>query len=573
MKAFALKDSADFSHRLLSVLDAAYETAENPHVLDALFAAADRLFFPLSAAVGPAADLVDVSPQLEGHITRLQRLMDQIEVHVANGQRISGGAPMANLVISAETRQVMGNSVAAQLLNCAFPLQLEALPIAPATIETLRAQLAPGLGEGSRIIVFDPPQGDKPLLAKCTRLQSREADGRLRRGLSVVITHFDWQEGALTYAAQTFGLTQAESSLLGCLLNGLSYPEAAERLSKSRETLRAQGKSILRKVGVTQMSDLVHLMLGYAYLAEQSTAQDALASPRQAMGAAQILRSPGGRSIEVNRFGLPGGRPLLFFHGLYQGPYLTPRLDRAFAAAGFDVIAPSRPGFNKTDPPRVWAEFNAVVTQDLLCVRDHLGLGPVDFLVHQAGISFACRAAEAMAGQVRAAVMINAGVPIKDYMFQKMNLESRIAGAALRYSPKLLDMLLRLGIAKWRRQGARVYLRNFLPPGAPDLQTLDDPEAGPVMEKGALHMISQGAQTIVRDGMSAMSDWSAAYQAMPRRQLWLHGAHDPVMNADFVQEFLAAQGQAPAVIYPDRGGDVLLAAPDVVSRIERFLHG
>jgi pimeloyl-ACP methyl ester carboxylesterase/DNA-binding CsgD family transcriptional regulator len=569
-----LKDIADFSDRLLSLLDAAYDSAENPHAIDDLFTAADRLFFPLSAVAGPAADLVDVSPRLEGHIARLQRLIDQIEADVPNGQRMSGGAPMASLVISADNRQVVGNTVAAQFLSCTFPVQLEALRIAPVTQVALLNYLNNGPSEGSSVIIFQHLDFDKPLLAKCTRLQSRDADGAVRRGLSVVINHIDWQEGAMAYAAETFGLTHAETSLLSCLLSGLSYPDAAERLSKSRETLRAQGKSILRKAGVTQMNDLVHLMLGYAYLAEQTTqVASTPKTPRINTGAALMLRGGDGRTIQVNRYGRPGGRPLLFFHGLYQGPYLTPTLDRDLAARDYDVIAPSRPGFNKTDPPKVWGDFNLATTHDAVFVCDHFGLTQTDFLVHQAGISFACRAAAAMQGRVGAAVMISAGVPIKDYMFQSMNLESRIAGAALRYSPKLLDMLLRLGIAKWRRQGARVYLTNFLPAGSPDLITLDDPEAGPIMEKGALHMISQGSQTIVRDGMSAMSDWTDIYKHLPTRQLWLHGAHDPVMNPAFVQEFLAAQGQKPPVIYPDRGGDVLLgAAADVVARIDLFLR-
>jgi len=69
-----------------------------------------------------------------------------------------------------------------------------------------------------------------------------------------------------------------------------------------------------------------------------------------------------------------------------------------------------------------------------------------------------------------------------------------------------------------------------------------------------------------------MSDWAPHYRFLPKRQLWLYGAQDPVMNAQFVQEFLVAQGQPPAIIYPDRGGDVLLGAPfDVIRQLHDFL--
>ena len=566
-----------FAARLLALLDTAYETAENPDRFDDLFTEADRFFFPRSAMDGVASDLADVSPRLDGHIARLQGLIDRAEQHVAGGQRVSGGSHLASLVIAEDGSRIVGNAVAARLLGCRFPTRLAMLDLGPAGQAALRkclGDLQLGHVEGSVIITVAHPATGKPLLAKCTRLQSRDADGTVRRGLSVVINHVDWQDDALAYATRTFGLTPAETDLFSCLLDGLSYPAAADRLGKSRETLRAQGKAILRKAGVANMADLTHLMLGYAYLAEPAgRGMKPVARPRGTPGPHDMIRAADGRAIEVNRYGLPGGRPLLFFHGLYQGPFVTDALHADLHARGYDLIAPSRPGFARTDPPLDWAAFNRTVTDDVLAVCDHYGLTRMDFVVHQAGISFACRAAEALAGRVDAAVMIAAGVPIRDDMLKTMNLEARVAGAAVRYAPKFLDMLLRLGIAKWRRQGAHAYLANLFPAGTPDRATLEDPRTGPVMERGVLHMISQGAQTIVSDGMSAMSDWEPLYRHLPARQLWLHGAHDPVMNHVFVREFLAAQGREPPVVYPDRGGDVLLgAAADVVARLHAFLR-
>jgi len=263
----------------------------------------------------------------------------------------------------------------------------------------------------------------------------------------------------------------------------------------------------------------------------------------------------------------------LFLHGLYQGPHFTPTLNGLFKQKGFDVIAPSRPGFNHSEPPEDWTKFNDVVTQDIVDVCDHYEWEQMDFLVHHAGISFACRAARALGNRVQSAVMVGAGVPIKDYMLKTMNVESRVAGAGVKYAPKVFDMILRLGISKWRRQGAYAYLSKIMADYPPDLDTLNDPETGPVMEQGIYHMISGGSKTIMYDGASAMSNWEPEYQHLPSRQLWLHGAHDPVMNVRFVEEFLASKGQPPPHIYPDRGGDVLLAeAHDVVVRLNTFLN-
>jgi pimeloyl-ACP methyl ester carboxylesterase/DNA-binding CsgD family transcriptional regulator len=572
-------EEEDLASRLLSLLDKAYDTAENPHSFDNLFTVADQFFFPNSAEQGLSSDILQARAadnKLDTHISRIQNLIDRAEGEVLGGPRISPGNQLASLVVSEDGSRITGNSAAAALLNCAFPTSLKSLGLASITAKSLDQcllDLRNGHFEGSIVIPIQHPIHSKPFLAKCTKLQSRDADGTVKRGLSVIVNHVEWQDDTMRFTADTFGLTPAEVALLRALLSGQSYPEAALAMSKSPETLKAQGKAILRKTGVAQMSDFLNLMLSYAFLAEPTKhISEVPNAPYTMQGDHVIVASKDGRKIQVNRFGLMGGRPLLFFHGLYQGPYLTDELNRAFHTNGFDIIAPSRPGFNRTDPPKTWAEFNDTVTADVQTVCAHFGLSQVDFLVHHAGISFACRAAKSLGDRALSAVMIGAGVPIKDYMLKTMHTEARVAGAAVKYAPKLLDMLLRVGMAKWRRQGAHAYLTNMFKEGSPDLETLNDPRRGPTMEKGILHMISQGSQTIIHDGISAMSDWEPEYTHLPSRQLWLHGAHDPVMNYQFVVDFLDKHNKSPPIIFDDRGGDVLIGAPtEVTNHISQFL--
>ena len=571
---------------MLALLDRAYDAAEQPDSFDALFVAADQFFFPLSAEAGLAADIIDaggITDGVESHVARMQGMIDRAEVGMSGARRVSGGLQVCSMVVSADGAVVVGNGAAAGLVGCGFPASVDMLALTPSSrqaIVTCLSDLRAGRLEGSSVIVIQREGEDRPYVAKCLKLQSRGPDGTLQQGLGITINHVDWHGSALNYAARTFGLTPAEESLLLCLLEGLSYPQAALRLTKSRETVKAQGKSILRKIGSKSVADVVLLMTGYAFLAEPLHGNTPKSgSPSRAPLARgpvteRMLPGEAGRQIAVQRFGLPGGRPILFFHGLYQGPFITTAMDDRFHRLGYEVIAPSRPGFGRTDPPRRWDAFNDTTTRDVEAVVSHLQLGRLDFLVHQAGISFACRAAAALEGRVGSAVMVSAGVPIKDHMLHTMNVEARVAGAAAKYAPMLFDMILRLGMAKWRRQGTYAYLSNLFADGTPDRDTLNDPYAGPVMERGVLHMISQGPKAIAADGASAMSDWAPLYPFLPKRQLWLHGAQDPVMNPRFVQEFLAGQQQPPAIVYPDRGGDVLLGASlDIMRRLHDFLAG
>ncbi|WP_162845014.1 alpha/beta hydrolase [Pontivivens insulae] len=430
-----------------------------------------------------------------------------------------------------------------------------------------------GCLEGSRVIKIELLEHQRLYFARCTKLQFRGPDGNDRTGLGVLINHVDWQKNAILKAAKMFGLTRAEAHLLGYLLRGCSQTAAARAMSKSRETVRAQAKSILRKTKTTQMSDVIQLMTGYMFMTEDQPAP-AHAAPATAdfPDQGEVLRLPNGRRVQINRLGQKGGRPLMFFHGLYPGPFITPTLNDQFRAAGFDVLAASRPGFNGTDAPGEWAHFEQQVTEDVVAICDVLGWTKLDFLVHQTGTSFACRAAQALEGRVGSAVMVGASVPIKDDMLKTMTRDARVAAAAVKYAPKVLELIFRVSVAQLRQQGSYTFLANKMAHSAVEFETLDHPETGPVIERSLHHLASGGPEAIMQDGACAMSDWETAYHYLPKRQLWLHGARDPVINVQFVREFLERQGQAAPVIYADRGGDVLLAeAKDVVARLSTFL--
>ena len=575
-------DSSDSSAaRLISLLDHAYEAAELPEAYDDLFVDADAYFFPRSAEDGLAADLPseqDLSPVLSRHLDRIQTVIDRAELDQASHIQHQAGPRLASLVVSEDGATVIGNKVSESLMGCTFPMPLEELPISGAAmgrVQGLLETLRSGQFEGARTLVVQVVGHTISLVAKCIKLQSVGVDGQLKRALSITISHVDWDSETLEFARQSFDLSLAEVQLLHNFLQGASQAEAAENLGKSRETIKAQAKAILRKSGQQQMSDVLNFVTSYAYLASTDRSANTSAAPETvAVPGNLVLSTEEGRRVEVHRYGLEGGNAVLFVHGLYQGPFFSERMSDEFHAAGLDVIAPSRPGFARTDAPADWTDFYDQTTRDAVAVCDHFDLQDITLLVHQAGVSFACRAAGALGGRFKGALMVGAGVPIEDHMMSTMNLETRIAAAGVRYAPTMFDMLLRVGIAKWRRSGARAYLEHYFGPTAPEWETIQDPELGPLMERGIHHMISQGSRTIIEDGRSAMSDWEPEYDRMTCPQVWMHGKADPVMNYRFVAEFLARKGQAPPILYAGVGGDLLYAEfDDVLARLVALSGG
>ena len=572
MKDEQVKEHATVTERMLLLLDHAYEAAEAPESYDDLLVGADNFFFPQTAMNGPAIDFdrgTATSDVLERHINRIQKLIDQGELKRAGDVQPPAASRLASLIISSDGCAVIGNQVAADLLGSDFPMTVNDLPADADFLDKLwitLSELQAGQLEGSRVIPLRIAGQSNILLAKCTKLQSQTQDGALRRGLSLTVSHVNWDSDTLEFARDEFSLTPTESELLHEMLRGASQAEAAKKFGKSRETVKVQAKSILRKFGLSQMGEVLSVLNAYAFLAnsDRSVMSAPVVEANENYADSSIVTARDGRQIRLQRFGLKGGKPVLFFHGLYQGPFFCEQMDAKFKQTGIDLISPSRPGFGLTSAPKNWSQFDQTVTNDVLDVCSEFGWDQTSFLVHQAGISFACRAAGAMKGRVKSALMVGAGVPIEDHMMSTMNLETRVAAAATRYAPKLFDMLLRLGIAHWRRAGAGAYLKHYFGPRSVEWKSINDPVIGPLMEQGILHMIAQGTKTIIHDGKSAMSDWHRLYRNLDCPQRWIHGDHDPVMNHKFVAEFLVNEGKEPPVIATGTGGDILYAAFDEI---------
>jgi DNA-binding CsgD family transcriptional regulator len=78
--------------------------------------------------------------------------------------------------------------------------------------------------------------------------------------VSVMITGRSFNTVGRKVLADLFGLTQAESRLVQCLLQGISPSQYASRQELSPNTVRNQLKSVFEKTDVRRQSDLVNLI-------------------------------------------------------------------------------------------------------------------------------------------------------------------------------------------------------------------------------------------------------------------------------------------------------------------------
>jgi DNA-binding CsgD family transcriptional regulator len=108
-----------------------------------------------------------------------------------------------------------------------------------------------------------PVRGDgarSGMFAWISGLPMQAARGPGETGISVMITGRSFNTVGRKVLADLFGLTQAESRLVQCLLQGISPGQYAIRQDLSPNTVRNQLKSVFEKTDVRRQSDLINLI-------------------------------------------------------------------------------------------------------------------------------------------------------------------------------------------------------------------------------------------------------------------------------------------------------------------------
>jgi len=456
---------------------------------------------------------------------------------------------------------VWRNLAAARVLGLSAHAQLDDLsallhdPVMARRLLTELPTPTPGERAPGRLLRVDLDEGALYLLA-------RPITDREGQALILVEPLFgEWTPEMERLLGETFGLTEAETAVAAGLAEGFSATELAGRRGVTVLTVRSQIKSLLAKTGADGQTDLMRLLMSVSRVVDRTLESD------EAPGRPAVCAVPGGRRIPVELFGMPGGMPVVFLHGMLDGCSATPRIEHALNQHGLRLIAPVRPGFGTaaadTGPIATAPERFA---RDIEAMIERLGLRRVVLLGHMAGALYAFAVAARLGSRVAGIVNVSGTVPIlSNAQFSTMSRRQRLVAYTARYAPSALPFVLRAGIRQLDFNGERSFMTALYESSPHDLAMIEQPDVFRSLRRGYRFTVAQGHKAFETDGYHVVRDWSAMAAASDVAVRLIHGRHDPVVNAASVEDFCARLGaRARLTMLEDCGQLVLFRKPDIV---------
>lgn len=501
------------------------------------------------------AKLIDgeTDPVLERRSLQIARL---IEDDLLQKRQLDPQPFHAQLQIDQRTLKVTGNPAAQALTGCQFPCSLEELPIDRDTRSVLRSSFLSATADIKDKIVLTTIE--EPQVRSCLALIQRPVDSDNMITLS--ISYIEWSDELLHRLKDAFGLTQSEAEVLAGHLQHKARKDIADERGTTEETVKAQSKAILKKTGSRRMTDVVQLSASIAYLLQaypQPKSPEDLDSWHTPRARMNTLPRPDGRELAYYRYG-SGDAAILYIHGFVQGPFFSRAFLDRIQREGLSLYCPSRPSFGYTSPSSDRGSHNGTVVSDALALVAAEQLTDITVVTHQGGVSHAFRIAAALGSNLRNMVMIDAGIPIDESRhLEKMDRLTRLAGAASKHAPSVMAMMMNLGIPIYKKRGIKAFLEDYLKASPLDLAALEDPETLALFAAGCFHNVQQGSEAWVRDGAAAMANWLEDFNSVSCKQLWIHPDQCPIMQLEFVEEFLKDNPGPALTIIENAGLNVL----------------
>jgi pimeloyl-ACP methyl ester carboxylesterase/DNA-binding CsgD family transcriptional regulator len=360
---------------------------------------------------------------------------------------------------------------------------------------------------------------------------------------------WSWPPALLDELRRLFSLSEREAAILTDMLSGLAAQQIAERDGRALGTVRQQIKAVLAKLEVSSQAQALALVASTALSWHRLCAH----SPSNAHDNFQVLTlTSGQRRIGVRGFGLPGGRPVLLVHGAMFGVGDHAAERAAARQAGLWVLAAEKPGYGRTSP----AQGDSVETmvEDMLALLDHAGIERTVVIAHDVGTIAAFRLAYRAPNRVAGIIAAPTSPPMRSWsQTEDMPSSHRIHAWASQRVPRLMNMMITLGVSQIQRQGVSIMPDLFFGGCEFDRRIWAKTQNGDALPSIFRLMAAHNASGFRQDMLLTNLDWSHWSSGLNVPARLFHGGKSRTVSMGAVRHFASSLPRAEAIIVEDGG--------------------
>ncbi|QZD90973.1 alpha/beta fold hydrolase [Qipengyuania aurantiaca] len=371
-----------------------------------------------------------------------------------------------------------------------------------------------------------------------------------------------WDRDSAARFADDFALTGAEEAILREVLERGSLRLLAEERGTSLGTVRNQLKRLLAKLSLGSQGELIALYGGYREV--HKVRPEGLAKADSASSQDGYLL--GGIDVRVEFYGPVAGRPVLYFHPLFGGPFLPKETGEAFSSAGLRIIAPWRPYCGRTADEGSGVAMAREFARRCAQLLDILGIKEVAVLAASGGTAFALAFAQSYPEVCSRVLIAGPAVPIAtDEDLAQLGLGHRLPLQLARRLPAAMRLYVRAVVAKIRKGLDTNYLDTFFQDSPPDRVFAARPEIREFLRDAMLEIFRYGFQAATEELEIYAIDWSELAQNVEAPVTILRGTDDRLANKKLVDGFAARQGFHVATPVSDAASFLIFQARTMVA--------
>lgn len=380
-------------------------------------------------------------------------------------------------------------------------------------------------------------------------------------------SNFIWPSSLSSTMAKAFELTGAEIDVIKLIVEGASLQDVAERRGSKILTVRSQMKSIYAKTDTNNQSEFLRMTLGLvtlklrdefsvvgAFKHSQLPLNNAWPLPEHL----NLMSLPDGRVLEYADCGPSDGIPCLYFHNEFLGNIWPQSIAKETISRGFRVIIPSRAYYGQTSPYSDGALNYDQTADDVAALLDHLSIEQALLVSISTGgmfsVAFADKFPDRCAGQVALAPAFAVTSAEEERQMPKFY---RFMNSIVTRHPRLLESILKLGMAYHNRVGSVRYLHRILGDVPSDVAVINDVENLDAIIRALEFSGQHGHLAVFNDYKTLFPNSNEALKNLPIPLFAIIGSED--RNSRLMRaERLIQSGINIRTVIAEGGGTMLL---------------